>query len=49
MIRAFVIVIVMAAVVGTAQSADLAFTPPKRVIPGDNKQQVTLKKQLGHS
>jgi hypothetical protein len=45
MIRAIVIVIIVVAVVGTAQSADLAFTPPKRVIPGDGKQQATLKKQ----
>jgi hypothetical protein len=45
MIRAVVIAIAMATVVGTAQPADLAFTPPKRVIPADNKQQVTLKKQ----
>jgi ATPase subunit of ABC transporter with duplicated ATPase domains len=45
MIRAVVIVIIVVAVVGTAQSADLEFTPPKRVIPDDGKRQATLKKQ----
>jgi hypothetical protein len=46
MIRAIVIVIILIAIVGTAQSADLAFTPPKRVLPVDSKQQATFRKQL---
>ena len=46
MIGVIVIVIIMAALVGTARSADLAYTPPKRVIPGYSKQQsVTLTRQ----
>jgi hypothetical protein len=44
-IGAIVIVIIMVAFVGTARSADLVLTPPKRVIPGYSKQQATLRKQ----
>jgi hypothetical protein len=36
------IIVIMVAVVGSALSADIVFTPPKRVISGDSKQQDSL-------
>ena len=39
------IIVIMVAVVGSALSADIVFTPPKRVISGDSKQQDSLKNQ----
>jgi hypothetical protein len=41
----FAIIVIMVAVVGSALSADIVFTPPNRVISGDSKRQDSLTNQ----